>query len=234
MAGSPAETAMAYTDLHPTPPAPAAVLAKLNHRALRIPGILDASLAPRSPDQAAQLGAKMAHEGLKRLSGADLERRAAILQHMLQEADEAVCAALLRGGATGHPALNQHVVHVLLRLPRRLLEDWMDVSLAAMAAELRGDPEFAPEPAALGMALQAAFGHLPQRECMRLFGVLRAPQNQADRPLCLAARTVYTQVLAAPAPDRVLLLRALLRGGAPLMVVMRRNRAQRARELSSA
>jgi hypothetical protein len=234
MAGSSAETAMAYPELHPASSAPQAILAMLIHRALRIPGILDAALAPRCPDQAARLGAKMAHDGLKRLPAADLEHRAAILLHLLQEPDETVCAALLRGGAADHPALSQRITHVLMRLPRHLLDNWINISLAAMAAELRGAPEFVPDAPALALALQRAFGHLPQREYMRLFSALRAPRNQPDRPLCMAARTVYTQVLAASAADRALLLRALLPANAPLMVVLRRSRAHRPRELSRA
>jgi hypothetical protein len=191
-------------------PASREAMAKLIHRALRIPGVLEISLRPRSPDQAVYLGARMAHAGLKRLSDADLERRAGVLNHMLDALPDDACAIFLRGNATQYDPFGRELAGVLQRLPNHMVDDWFDISLKAIAAELRGDPEIPPSTLCVASAMHRAYGDMSQKAFSAMFAALGSPQHATNKKLCEAGRALYSRVLAVHPFDRAVVLRALI------------------------
>jgi hypothetical protein len=191
-------------------PASHEAMAKLIHRALRIPGLFEISLRPRSPDQAVHLGARMANAGLKRLCDADLERRANVLNHMLDVLPDDACAVFLRGNPTQYDPLGRHIADALQRMPNHMVDDWFDVSLKAMAAELRGDPVIEPSAPCVAGAMERAYGDMSKRAFSAMFTALGAPRSISNKKLCDAGRALYSRVLAVHATDRAVVLRALI------------------------
>jgi hypothetical protein len=194
-------------------PASQAAMANLIHRALRIPGVLEIALRPRSSDQAVHLGARMAHAGLKRLSDADLERRAGVLNHLLDALPDDACAIFLRGNATRYDPFGRQLAGALQRMPNHMVNDWFDISLKAMEAELRGDPEIASSTGCVASAMHRAYGDMSQKSFSAMFAALRSPQHTTDKKLCEAGRTLYSRVLALHPSDRMVVLRALINPG---------------------
>jgi hypothetical protein len=191
-------------------PASHDAMAKLIHRALRIPGLFEISLRPRSPDQAVHLGARMASAGLKRLCDADLERRANVLNHMLDVLSDDMCAIFLRGNPTQYDPFGRQVMDALQRIPSHMVDDWFDISLKAMAAELRGDPEIEQSALCVPSAMHRAYGDMSKKAFSAMFTTLGAPQSASNKKLCDAGRALYSRVLAVHPADRAAVLRALL------------------------
>lgn len=153
-------------------------------------------------------GAQLSARGLARLTSEQLERRARIRLALMDEADVRICAAWSTGTAT--PDI---VVPVLAHADSAALDEWMDLAMAAAAAELRQAPERAAYDEDDVLLLFELIGRqLPGSDRKRFWRVVTAVDAgmASDAAACWLDRTIYRTALSLEPEVRGGALRTLI------------------------
>ena len=158
------------------------------------------------PEQAQRLGAQLSRRGLARLGNETLEERATVRLRMLDAADERACAAWARGTAT--PA---DVIPIIMHADSTDRAAWMRMSMEAMLAEARGQPERASaSPDDVALTLEVVADELPEGDAERVWAILGDVGQASDADVCWFDRTVYRTVLGFEPDARRVALRTLI------------------------
>ena len=154
--------------------------------------------------QQQSLGFELAQRGLARLDRAALSRRAVLLSDLLHAADERTCAALgqaRRGTANFRQAFEA--------LGQAAIEEWVDLSVRAIAAELRDTPREAVSQKDIARAQREFARTLSEHSVARLAKLPGDGVSDADA--CWIGRTLYARLAAMPEPYRGILALHLAR-----------------------
>ncbi len=155
--------------------------------------------------QQQRLGFELAQRGMARLDRTALSRRAVLLSDLLHAADERTCAALgqaRRGAANFRQAFEA--------LGQAAIEEWVELSVRAIAAELRDTPREAVSQEDVARAQREFLRTLSDHSVARL---ARVPDDDrvSDADACWIGRTLYTRLAAMPEPYRGILALHLAR-----------------------
>jgi hypothetical protein len=168
-----------------------------------IPGAMQ--LVPVAEDGAFFAAFEIAARGLARLSDADLVWRSWAVAEMLRNLDVPTCAAVSRA----QPGPLQLYV-MLHQLTPDDQQRWMQISLAATAAELRDHP--APRRPSSGRSSQAwsaLLASMSGKTVRRLALVGDDLGALSDADLCGLARGIYGAVERVPEPHQAVIARQL-------------------------
>lgn len=168
-----------------------------------------ALLRTMTPQEAVAKGVELAHHGLMKLSVPDLERWANINLLMLNSADPSACARFARPTAKDPEqiAISRYVL--LVQQSPAVIDDWLDLVYRAIFASLQQQPDHRPSQREIDAAMQRILTLLPeaQQKAIRLF--VETPSKATDEQLCAGLKALTSASVAAPAPDRAVLVRAL-------------------------
>lgn len=148
----------------------------------------------------------LAAKGMHRLGEDRLRLRTLLVGRMLEGLDVSTCSAMVTGkqNETVHDA-------ALLVLDPDSLEQWVDLSFEAAAAELEARPVAAPNATQIQLALQALFDAASEADRERLRQALANLGDQPPLEACWAARTTYAAVPGLDAQASAILARELAR-----------------------
>jgi S1-C subfamily serine protease len=168
-----------------------------------IPGATQ--LIPLSEDGAFFAAFEIAARGLARLSDGDLVWRSRAVNEMLQGLDQRTCAAVSRE----RPSPLQLYV-MLSQLSPENQERWMQISLAAISAELRGSaaPQ-RPSSSQTNQAWAAVLASMSEKTVRRLAFADGELGSMSDADVCGLARGIYSAVARVPEPHRSVIARQL-------------------------
>ncbi|UKE52439.1 hypothetical protein KCU57_09375 [Xanthomonas translucens] len=153
--------------------------------------------------QAQRAGFELAQKGISRLDHATLEQRLEILAAVSEKVDVPKCALLARGGNPNDArAMSATMLQGLETLPPAQIDQWFEISLKATDAQLSNTPPQTVAPADVQAAMTSLINALPSDQQQRLVKVLPQMAQASDADACWAARTLYTQALAAKEPVR--------------------------------
>ncbi|UKE74868.1 hypothetical protein [Xanthomonas graminis] len=153
--------------------------------------------------QAQRAGFELAQKGISRLDHATLEQRLEILAAVSEKVDLPKCALLARGGNPNDAqAMSAAMLQGLETLPPAQIDQWFEISLKATDAQLSNTPPQTVAPADVQTAMTSLINALPSDQQQRLVKVLPQMAQASDADACWAARTLYTQALAAKEPVR--------------------------------
>lgn len=175
----------------------------------RLKARLDTVLGDRTKgmtaSQAAGTTSKLTASGYLRLDDQHHIRRLALLTQALAASDATTCAAVARAGFGGTKPDAALAVKVILNLDSASVEEWENLAIDAMQAELAGAPPPRSVSDAEAKAMYQRLGSQMDAATARLIG--RVSQNPAivsDADICTAFRALYRAGSAASPSDAVL------------------------------
>ncbi|MEN5063283.1 hypothetical protein [Achromobacter aegrifaciens] len=168
-----------------------------------------ALLRTMTPEEATLKGVELKQRGLLKLSVPDLERRAHINLLMLNAADLSTCARFARPGTEGPDPLATSTYALLARQSPAVIDDWLDLVYRAILASLQQQPDHRPSQREIDASVQRVLATLPQAQQHAVRLVLESPATATDEQLCTGLKALTSASVAAPEPDRAVLVRAL-------------------------
>jgi len=163
------------------------------------------ALSGLGPAEAQQRSKELAAKGLKRLDDSMLQARARIYEQLLHQANTATCARLLRGTAR-----EADLLPLLDKLDLDVKNNWYDMSLQSMLAEVRKAPSPTLTETQIEENISALLRQLSESDAQRLQNTLDALQQASDNDACWAGRTLYYNLNRMPEPHRSRLARLLV------------------------
>jgi hypothetical protein len=160
--------------------------------------VLDSATRGMTFEEGRRFGASLSSRGIVRLSPDMSLRWATLIDAVLRRADPAICSAWTRGSSS--PDAQSTVVMSLLgTLEGQELDAWMDVSAAAMEAELRQSPmmAIAPDSAALEV-VSGILSELGSENSARFLSDLRNLDVIDEAEACWVGRTMVAHATGAP------------------------------------
>ncbi len=153
------------------------------------------------------LGFEIAENGIRRLDDAALEQRMVFALKLVENMDEATCAALARPDAERNRLLQPKILKAIEQLPSKEIEEYLALVERAVVAELNGTaaPRFSPGSAE--PALRRLAEKFNDAERAVLLRVVNYPSLTTNETSCWMVKTVFSEILALPAKDRRILAR---------------------------
>lgn len=160
--------------------------------------MLDSATRGMTFEEGRRFGASLSSRGIARLSPDLSVKWATLIDTALGRVAPAVCSAWTKGSSS--PDLQSSVVMSLLgTFDGQELDAWMDVSAAAMEAELRQSPTLAvaPDSAALEI-VNGILGELSSENGSRFLADLRNLSIIDEAETCWVGRTMVAYATGAP------------------------------------
>lgn len=160
--------------------------------------MLDSATRGMTFEEGRRFGASLSSRGIARLSPDMSLKWATLIDTALGRADPAICSVWTKGSSS--PDAQSSVVMSLLgTLEEQELDAWMDVSAAAMEAELRQIPTIAvpPDSAALEV-VSGILAELSSENGSRFLSDLRNLNMIDEAETCWVGRTMVGYATGAP------------------------------------
>jgi hypothetical protein len=159
-----------------------------------------------SLEAAEKAGRAWAREGARRLPDDDLSGLLTLERKRMEAVDAGLCGRLLEGTAD-----QEETWRATASLSPPDLDQYLDIRLDAVRAELRSDPPRRPFPAddAVSSALSAIFRVMPRRSADSLRRIFEAESITPEQE-CRGALTLIRSVDDVSEPHRSVLIRYLL------------------------
>lgn len=148
-----------------------------------------------------EVGFDLARRGAARLDRESSARRMVLMSEFLATLDERSCAALVRthgGGTANFRAAFE-------RQPAERLQEWEDLAVKALTAELRGTPrvELGEQEIATAQAEMMKGLDSPTRSRILAMTIVKKDErSMSDADVCWLTRTVSRRVAELPEPSR--------------------------------
>lgn len=167
-----------------------------------------------SKEQAEQMGANLAKQGLKRLDDTSLERRATILSSMLAKMDTKSCASIVLGQPLSGDDKTNPIFMALEKLDPQSIDDWFQLSYKAMELEAQKAPAPQFDQSKMPQAMQAVLKTMPSNDSQKFVTIMQAMSSPggsvttAPEDACWAGRKLYESLKEVPQEHKVVLARA--------------------------
>jgi len=168
-----------------------------------------ALLRTMTPQEAIRKSVELRRQGLLKLSVPDLERLASFNLLLLNSADLSVCARIAhpKGDVTQH--VTASIYALLVQQSPAVIDDWLDLSYRAIVASLQSQPDHRPSQREIEASMRRVLATLPEAQQYAIRLVVESPATAADEQLCTGLKALIEASVAAPAPDRAVLVRTL-------------------------
>ncbi|WP_054457876.1 hypothetical protein [Achromobacter aegrifaciens] len=168
-----------------------------------------ALLRTMTPQEAMLKTVELRRQGLLTLSVPDLERLARFNLLLLNSADLVTCARIAhpKGEVTQHVAASTYAL--LVQQPPAVIDDWLDLSYRAILASLQKQPGHRPSQQEIDASLRRVLATLPEAQQYAIRLLVESPARATDEQLCAGLKALTSATVAAPAPDRAVLVRSL-------------------------
>jgi hypothetical protein len=167
-------------------------MAKRLEQMIEMPEFQERFKYVKTKEEMSQISMELARKGLVRLDDDQLLVRTRIYKELLDMASEQECAALELGTAT-----SPQMFEMLNRLNQSSMDAWVDVSLAALRAELTETIEPAITEEQQSRALKALAAQLTQKERDRISPILEG-RSTIIQEVCWGGRKLLETALALP------------------------------------
>ena len=159
---------------------------------------LDSATRGMTFEEGRRFGASLSSRGIVRLSPDMSVKWATLIGTALGRTDPAVCSAWTKGSSSPE-AQSSFVMSLLGTFEGQELDAWMDVSAAAMEAELRQSPTIAvaPDSAALEV-VSGILSELSGENSSRFLADLRNLNGIDEAETCWVGRTMVAYATGAP------------------------------------
>ena len=168
------------------------------------------SAAPSDP--AAQ-GFEIAHNGLKRVDDAVLDRRLDLMIKLVEHVDLPTCAAMARADAAGAKKLAPKILRALENLPAEDIRAFFDLTTKAVEAELNAKPVSSIARSSGDAAMRNLGERFSDDERALLMRVVGYPNTVSDSSACWLIKTVFAEIKDMPAKERYTVSRMLTQAG---------------------
>jgi hypothetical protein len=172
--------------------------------ALRDAPGLAARLDVLSPEDQRVLVLELALQGIPRLPDAALVQRAFLVGSLLSGLDERTCGAVV----TGHAA-PARLARAIASLAPGARDAWLDLTAAAVRAELAQTPEPFVEPGPVREAIAALMSRRTPEQAQQLQRGLSKLRDLDPAEACRVGRAIYQEVPVLGAPHDQVLARLL-------------------------
>lgn len=158
------------------------------------------------PEQSATI-LRLVTSGLPRLEDGLVDQNFRLTSKALAASDGASCAAVSRAVVAGTEPPESAASAMINTLSDTDLQQWFEIRIAAVEAEVRGSPaQVVVEDAAVGPLYDKLFAIMSSGD-IDTFRALAGGETVEDAALCSAVRSLYASVLTLPAADAVLFAR---------------------------
>lgn len=140
---------------------------------------------------------EVSRKGVSRLDRASQVRRIALINELLANGDEATCQALA-GGEVSPRELRP----VFDRLSEESRSALVELTLAAIGAELRGTRTERLDPTDVEAAQRVFDQGLPDKDRGRMFAAFVTRDSLSRAESCWAGKTIYARIAQMPEPHR--------------------------------
>lgn len=163
--------------------------------------------AQTAPADATAMGFEIAQNGMKRLDDAQLATWMELIVKLVEHLDEHTCAALSRADPAKAKALAPTFLLAIDKMSSSDIRAYFELTAKAVEAELnRADaPAFSKDSAE--RAMQRLVRKFSPEEQAVLMRVSLYPSTASDSSACWIVKTLFGEIMAAPAADRRMLLR---------------------------